>query len=141
MENNNNQQQNNNSNNNPETGDRTFTQEDVNRIVSERLSRERDKRTAELDEREKKLRQRELAVIAREKLEEAGLNKELCNVLRYDDEAEIDTAISQLKNIKGFAGYNNADKGGKKIIENKLPEGDHNVSVDKIRDAFRYNMP
>ena len=32
---------------------KTFTQEDVNRIVSERLSRDRDKRAAELEERER----------------------------------------------------------------------------------------
>lgn len=42
--------------NNAETVEKTFTQDDVNRIVAERLARDRDKRTAELDEREKELK-------------------------------------------------------------------------------------
>ena len=47
---------------------RTFTQEEVNRIVSERLAREREKLTQQPqeDEREKALREREKALEARE---------------------------------------------------------------------------
>ncbi len=47
---------------------RTFTQEEVNRIVSERLAREREKLTQQPqeDEREKALREREVALEARE---------------------------------------------------------------------------
>lgn len=113
-------------NTNPDAGERTFTQEDVNRIVSDRLARERDKRAAELDEREKTLRQRELAVIAREKLEEAGLNKELCKVLRYDDEKSLDEAIAQLKSIQGFK-PEKKDKEERIYIPNRLPEIDYSV--------------
>lgn len=108
-------------NNNPAAGEKTFTQDEVNRIVSDRLARERDKRTAELDEKEKTLRQRELAIIAREKLEEAGLNKELCSVLRYEDEESLDKAIQQLTNIQGFKATN--EKKENKLYEaHKLPD-------------------
>lgn len=112
-------------NNNPAAGEKTFTQDDVNRIVSERLARERDKRSTELDEKEKELRQRELAVIAREKLEEAGLNKELCNVLRYDDEESLDKAIAQLTSIQGFKDEKKEEY--KVYKPNKLPEIDYSI--------------
>ena len=49
-------------------GEKLFTQDDVNRIVSERLAREREKLTQQPkeDERETALREREKAVEARE---------------------------------------------------------------------------
>lgn len=124
-------------NTNTETVEKTFTQEEVNRIVSDRLARDRDKRTAELDEREKELKHRELAIAAREKLEEAGLNKELCKVLKYDDEAELDEAIKELQNIKGFDGKK-PEKTGKKIVEPfRLPEFEDAPAPDLFREAFK----
>ena len=118
---------------------KTFTQEDVNRIVSERLSRDRDKRAAELDEREKAVKARELSVIAAEKLAAAGLPKDLNAVLRYDDEASLDAAISQLSKLRGFESGDTTPEGvKKKIIENKLPEpSDYDNGDCAIRDAFR----
>lgn len=122
---------------NTETVEKTFTQEEVNRIVSDRLARDRDKRTAELDEREKELKHRELAIAAREKLEEAGLSKELCKVLKYDDEAELDEAIEQLQHIKGFDGKK-PEKTGKKIVEPfRLPEFEDAPAPDLFREAFK----
>lgn len=49
-------------------GEKMFTQEEVNRIVSDRLAREREKQTQQPreDEREKALTEREKAVAARE---------------------------------------------------------------------------
>ena len=47
-------------------GEKRFTQEEVNRIVSERLAREREKLQPREDEREKALREREQALAARE---------------------------------------------------------------------------
>ena len=45
----------NNMNSNPANGERTFTQEQVNAIVSERLSKEKQKGESALAEREKQL--------------------------------------------------------------------------------------
>lgn len=127
-----------NKNTNQETGERTFTQEEVNRIVSERLSRDRDKRAAELEEREKAVKARELAVIAAEKLAEAGLPKDLTAVLRYDDEASLDAAINQLSTLRGFSTGKDTDTGTKKIIENRLEESDYDLSDDiQIKAAFQ----
>lgn len=135
----NNQNSNQTMNNNPEpTGERTFTQEEVNRIVSNRLSEDRAKRAAELDEREKAVKARELAVIAAEKLAAAGLPKDLTAVLRYDDEESLEAAINQLSTLRGFAnGQNDLATGGRKYIEHKLPERTDDVDVDPFRDAFR----
>ena len=47
-------------------GERMFTQSEVNRIVSDRLAREREKAEPKEDERETALRAREKAVEARE---------------------------------------------------------------------------
>jgi len=49
-------------------GEKMFTQDEVNRIVSDRLAREREKQThqPQEDEREKALRERERALEARE---------------------------------------------------------------------------
>lgn len=118
---------------------KTFTQAEVNKIISDRLARDREKRTAELDEREKAVKARELAVIAAEKLAAAGLPKDLNAVLRYDDEASLDAAISQLSKLRGFESGDTTPEGGKKkVIENKLPEPSEYDSVDyAIRDAFR----
>ena len=129
--------ENNNSNQNPNpvAGEKTFSQADVNRIVADRLARERDKRTAELDEREKELKRRELSVAAREKLDAAGLNKELCKVLKYDDEAELDEAIIQLQSIKGF-NAENPEKSEKIVIENRLPPVENIDPPDPFRKAF-----
>ena len=108
---------------NPEAGERTFTQEDVNRIVADRLSRDRDKRAAELDEREKTIKARELSLLAAEKLVEAGLPKNLSEVLKYDDEQTLDAAIQTMAKLRGFSGETDKPKEVKRhILENKLPE-------------------
>ena len=124
--------------NNPDpTGVRTFTQEEVNRIVSERLSRDRDKRAAELDEREKAIKVRELAVIAAEKLAAAGLPKELNAVLKYDDEESLEAAINQLSTLRGFEKNNRKPK---RIYEEyRLPEGNHEerTLAWQLRNAMR----
>lgn len=123
---------------NAEKVEKTFSQEDVNRIVAERLNRERSTKAAELEEREKAVKARELAVKAAEKLAEAGLPKELNAVLKYDDEASLEAAISQLANIKGFK--KEAEKEEKYIpVENKgLPQSQSIPEEDPIKKAFAY---
>lgn len=124
---------------NPANGEKTFTQEEVNRIISERLGRERDKKASDLEEREKAVLARELAVLAAEKLAEAGLPKELSAVLKYDDESSLASAIQTLSKLRGF------DTGKKeeneyKVIPNPLRKGiDYNYHDPdaKIHDAFK----
>ena len=64
----------------PQEGEKTFTQEEVNRIVSERLSKEKGKinadREASYAKREQELNIRELKLKARESLNEKNLPSE-----------------------------------------------------------------
>ena len=128
--------------NTQETGGRTFTQEEVNRIVSERLGRERGKVAADLEEREKAVHARELAVLAAEKLAEVELPKELASVLRYDDESSLEKAIQTLSKLRGFSGGKKVKSlldDGYEVIPNKLPKGEpNNNGVDfQIQNAFK----
>lgn len=88
-----------------ETG-KLFTQEDVNRIVSERLGKERDKAKKEQDaafaEREKAVNAREMRMAALEKLSSLGLPGELAGAINCSDEETINKSIEILaKNYTG----------------------------------------
>ena len=111
-------------NNNPANGERTFTQEEVNRIVSKRLNKEKTKGDAALAEREQQFAEREKALANREalfdlkdQLKEMGLPKELLPVLNVQDKEALKTALDALKE------YIDEKKPKRHYIENKLPEG------------------
>lgn len=94
-----NQQQNN-------QGERTFTQDDVNRIVQERLARYKGGNDSEgFAEREKALNQRELQLEARERLADAGLPKGLLGVVNLNNKDDMEKSISALS---AYFGNNSA---------------------------------
>lgn len=69
-------------NTNPnENGGKTFTQEQVNAIIGERLAKEKSKADAALAEKEQQLAQRELTLTAKERLNEMDLPIELLDAL------------------------------------------------------------
>lgn len=112
-------------NNNPVSGERTFTQEEVNRIVGERLAKEKAKGEAALAEREQQFEARERELANREalydlkdKLKDMGLPEELLPVLNVQDKAALQTALDALKE------YIDEKKPHRHYIENKLPESD-----------------
>lgn len=84
-------------NNNTQNGEKTFTQEQVNQIIGERLAKEKAKLEAEIVEREKAVSSRELKLNAREKIGEMGLPFELLDVLNLDDQEKLDTTLTALK--------------------------------------------
>ena len=87
-------------NQNPDgAGETTFTQEQVNKIVSDRLAREKVKSEVALAEREQQLAQRELLLTAKEKLTDAGLPVELLNALNVSSPEAIEKAITTLKGV------------------------------------------
>lgn len=63
------------------TGERTFTQDDVNRIVQDRLAKDREKASKELGEREQELAQREFRLNSRQKLADKGYPETLLDAL------------------------------------------------------------
>ena len=88
-------------NTNPESGAgaKTFSQDDVNRIVGERLAAEKRKGEVALAEREQQLAQRELLLTAKEKLSENGLPMELLDALNVSSPEAMDKAITTLKGV------------------------------------------
>ena len=88
-------------NTNPESGAgaKTFSQDDVNRIVGERLAAEKRKGEVALAEREQQLAQRELLLTAKEKLTDAGLPVELLNALNVSSPEAMEKAITTLKGV------------------------------------------
>ena len=101
---------------NTQNGEKTFTQEDVNRIVSDRLAKEKGKADAALAEREAGLTAREKVLETREKLAGAGLPGELMNALSLYGEGEIDKAVAILAKL-----YKQAQP----VEDNVIPEGMH----------------
>ena len=88
-------------NTNPESGAgaKTFSQDDVNRIVGERLAAEKRKGEVALAEREQQLAQRELLLTAKEKLSENGLPMELLDALNVSSPEAMEKAITTLKGV------------------------------------------
>ena len=71
-----------------QTGERTFTQDEVNRIVQDRLARV--KTLDEPDQRELDLQKRERALYAREAVANAGLDKNLADEFVGMDKETVD---------------------------------------------------
>lgn len=119
-------------NNNPATGERTFTQEEVNRIVSERLAKEKAKAENALAEREQAISKRERMFEARKKLQENGLSVDLVEVMDTSSDEALDKAIDAFKRAI-------STNGSRQIVENKLPESherdDYNADME-LRKAM-----
>lgn len=80
--------------NNLDTGEKTFTQEQVNAIVGERLAKEKAKGDAALVERERELARRELLMTAKERLAEKGLPAALIDAINVSSPEALDKSIS-----------------------------------------------
>lgn len=99
-----NTQENQNSGNNSGQ-EKLFTQEEVNRIIGERLSRVKTDSTQELQARE-------LQLDAREKLMDAGLPKELLGAINCSTKEAMENSI---KVIQGLYGKNSNSKPEKPV--------------------------
>ena len=80
----------------PSAGEKTFTQEQVNAIVRERLAKERTKLDADLTRREAELNQREFNSKAAELLAERGLSMDVLPALNATDIDSLKAAIDAL---------------------------------------------
>lgn len=123
-----------------EQQEKTFTQEQVNAIVSKRLAEDRASRTSEIDKREKELNQREMQIRAKELLSERGLPKNLADVLRYSDEESLKAAIDVIDCTRGFKDNEQTEHKNeppqRQIIENILPGGKADTAGDPLRKAM-----
>lgn len=90
--------------------EKLFTQDEVNRIVGERLARVKNNSSGvnDFDRREQELNRRELQIEAREKLAEAGLPKDLLDAVNCNSKEEMEKSI---KALTGFFGARKAQSG------------------------------
>ena len=114
---------------NNETEQQENTQEEVDEIIKKRLARERKKTESEQlpeTDREKNLEQRELTMMAKEKLLDEGMPLDLAGVLKFSDEKTLEEAIETIKNLSKEA----PKAWGQRQSYHKSPS-------DPIADAFK----
>lgn len=80
-------------------GAKTFTQEDVNRIIGERLAKEKAANDAKLAQREQELTHREMLLTAKEKITAAGLPTELTEAINMTNAETVDKALEIIQKI------------------------------------------
>ena len=118
---------------------KTFTQEDVNRIVSERLARERDKAAQErakvdpLQQRETELAAREAAMSCKEYIGSKGYPVALLDVLDTSDADKFKAQVDKLLEL--FPDIDPA-KAAKTPVAVSGSTGKSSLS-DRIAEAFR----
>ena len=115
-----------------QTEEKTFTQEEVNRIVQERLSRTR-KDTPDFEAREKELARKELVLQAKELLSNKGLPKELAGILHFTNEQELKEAVELLEQ---HCGPEQEESKFQIIPSGGLPKGQPWTERDNTRKAF-----
>ncbi len=97
-----------------ESGEKTFTQDDVNRFVSKRIAEERAKMEGAVNQREQELNRKELLFTAKEKLQEKGIPISLVDVLKFDNAESLDQAILEIEKVF-------RSKEDEKTINNTIP--------------------
>lgn len=112
--------------------EKTFTQEEVNRIVQERLSRTK-KDTPDLEAREKELARKELVLQAKDLLSDKGLPKELAGILHFTNEQELKEAVTLLEQ---HCGSKQKESEFQLIASSGLPKGKTWAERDNTRKAF-----
>lgn len=75
------------------TGEKTFTQDDVNRIVQDGLAKDRAKSSEEITKREQELLQREFRLNSRQKLIDRGYPENILDALNCSSEEALDKAL------------------------------------------------
>ena len=114
--------------------ERVFTQDDVNRIVSERLTKERNKLSQEYAFKNAELEQRKLDIEIEKELKDNNIPLELKEILKGDD---IDTVKKKISIFKDELNRLVDIEVGKKLRGSTPKRSTGDVSGDYgIRQAF-----
>lgn len=115
------------------TTERTFTQDDVNRIVQERLAKEKGKGNEELDKRAAELDKRERRMNAVDELRKNGLPDYLVDALNMETDEAFKQSMDAIKKMKG-----ESTGGDMQVIGKGNPIGvvQKGAKDADIRDAF-----
>lgn len=114
--------------------DKTFTQEEVNRIVQDRLAKEKNKGETELQRRAQELDMRERRMNATQKLREKGLPDYLVDALNMETEEAFQASIDAVMKMQ----QERETEGARVIARGDLIGriGGLNNYTDPIRAAF-----
>lgn len=123
-------------------GQRTFSQEDVNRIVQERLAKDRAKTSEEMSKKEQELATREFRLNSRQKLIDRGYPESIMEALNCSNEEAFDKALDALDSLLKERG---ADAGSvearKKAARFTAPFGKQSQNGrDRIREAMKIGV-
>lgn len=77
--------------------EKTFTQDEVNKIVSDRLGREKERYEKDYQAKAEELRQQELRIKGTELLKSHHLSEEMYDILKFSNTEELETSILSLK--------------------------------------------
>lgn len=78
---------------------KTFTQDDVNRIVQDRLAKDRAKASEELGKREQELNDREFRLNSRQKLIDRGYPESIIDALNCSSEEAFNKALDIIDSL------------------------------------------
>lgn len=112
---------------------KTFTQEEVNRIVSDRLAREREKGVQSPSEREQQFNARENLLNCREYISQKGYPSKLLEIFSTADSSEFEKSVEKL--LEAFPGI--VHKGPVKTGLSHQGGGEGDAAGDRIAKAFK----
>lgn len=78
---------------------KTFTQNELDRIVKDRLAKEKVKTQQQFEAMEKEFKQKELNLQAKELLTSKGLALEILDALKYEDEDTLNKSVNLIESI------------------------------------------
>lgn len=121
--------------------EKTFTQDEVNKIVSDRLGREKERYEKDYQAKAEELRQQELRIKGTEFLKSHHLSEEMYDILKFSNTEELETSILSLKKaLQGThreLGPTGVTPGETRSILTALAE---NKQADVTEDPIRKGM-
>lgn len=121
--------------------EKTFTQDDVNRIVEKRLKREKEKNSNDsidiFEEKERNLDKRELNLDCREKLAENGLSPDFIKFFRGKSKEDLDDFVNEVRNLTENLNNEFESKSGGRF-NSHVPPNNTSSDFDPVREAFKY---
>lgn len=115
-------------------GEKTFTQDDVNRIVQERLAKEKGKQNEDISARIAELDKRERKMNAVQKLRDNGLPDYLADALNMDTDEAFEQSMKAVMKMKKEGKAEGDEPVGVRDLIGRI--GGLNNHGDALRDAF-----
>lgn len=108
--------------------EKTFTQEEVNTIVQDRLAKEKEKHKKELASVQADIARREKRLEAQDRLTEKGYPKELVDLVNFESDDTFNTSLELIEKT-----YKQQPE---KHSNGYIPQGGGKPNNDPIRDAM-----